>query len=66
LAEHLEDHPGVLVCWDQGGVAGGEDCLDDTGEHDLVSDVFDFVDKRGNDTASNDPDRLQGICVILI
>jgi hypothetical protein len=54
------------VCWDQGGVAGGEDCLDDTGEHDLVSDVFDFVDKRGNDTASNDPDRLQGICVILI
>jgi hypothetical protein len=42
------------VCWDQGAVAGSEDCLDDKGEHDLIANVFDFVDKKRNDIASND------------
>src|SRR5262249_41140676 len=54
LAEELEGHPGTFVVRDNGGVARGEDGLDHQGKDDLVADVLDFVDERGQDPSAQD------------
>lgn len=53
------------MVWDNGCVAGGENCLDDESEDDLITDVLDFVDKRGYNLSSNDPRQANKIQISI-